>query len=447
MSVKDCIAQQYGLHDLICKAITNLKKTGKKNYTSNILKIHLQNLEKKWATFCDNHNQLLIVREDNPTEPYFAQELFTKGEEKYIEAKVHIQDELDLLVPTVSNVVPPTTTAPVAQVRKMFPQLEIPKFSGDFLAWPAFKDMFASMVKDDAMLPPVQKLHYLKASLTGEPAQLLVNVGVTGDNFRRAWEILTERYDNKRALVNAYMGRFLSIQPVTKDNVSGLRSLLNDTNEVIGGLRTLGRPVDQWDDFLVYMTVSRLDRYSRRAWEERIGAQRNTPDFETLKTFLVSRVAALESLESEQGTQLKSTTTGGKEKMTGVKPVKKVISTQFHGVSVKDGNCPLCSGKHAVLFCPTFRSKDIEQRRELIRRYNLCYNCLGRHIIRECLSTKRCQTCAGRHHTMIHQPTTETPAREPVAPIGPSTSGLNANSSTFVPANSAVNSHLVQNPL
>ncbi|XP_033224667.1 uncharacterized protein LOC117177819 [Belonocnema kinseyi] len=303
------------------------------------------------------------------------------------------------------------------------------------------------MVKDDVTLPPVQKLHYLKASLTDEPAQLLGNMSITGDNFERAWATLMQRYDNERALIIAYLGKLFGLESVTKELVSGLCSLLNDTCEVIGWLKSMNRPTKHWDNILVYMRVNRLGRFSRKAREEKTGSLHINPLFETLKTFLVSRLSTLEILKFAEGSQFKYSSTESRGKMTGVESGNKGSNTQAHGASLKEGGCPLCTGKNFVLFCPLFRPKNSNQRRELIRKCGLRFNCLGKHLIRNCISSKRCQTCSGQHHTMLHRRSSDAPLCESVNTAVPSTSNLNVTSTAFTPILSAVNSHLAQGPL
>lgn len=53
--------------------------------------------------------------------------------------------------------------------------------------------------------------------------------------------------------------------------------------------------------------------------------------------------------------------------------------------------------------CLQYKNKTVQQRIELIKKYKLCYNCLGPHRSNQCKLTRRCQNCAAKHHTTIHQ--------------------------------------------
>lgn len=56
------------------------------------------------------------------------------------------------------------------------------------MEWPTFRDLFVSMVRKDADLLIVQKLHYLKVSVSGKPTQSIAIIPTNEDNFEGAWQ-------------------------------------------------------------------------------------------------------------------------------------------------------------------------------------------------------------------------------------------------------------------
>lgn len=44
------------------------------------------------------------------------------------------------------------------------PRLDLPKFDGTHTEWLTFRDLFSSMVVENHLLSPVEKLHYLRTS-------------------------------------------------------------------------------------------------------------------------------------------------------------------------------------------------------------------------------------------------------------------------------------------
>lgn len=84
------------------------------------------------------------------------------------------------------------------------------------------------------------------------------------------------------------------------------------------------------------------------------------------------------------------------------------IKTHYHNKSEESGvlaqkQCLICIDKHYARACSQYFNKTSQQRLELIRKHKLCYNCLGPYRALQCKSTRRCQNCAAKHHTTIHQ--------------------------------------------
>ena len=52
--------------------------------------------------------------------------------------------------------------------------------------------------------------------------------------------------------------------------------------------------------------------------------------------------------------------------------------------------------------CYVFRRMSRAERIETIKSNGLCFKCFGQHLVRDCKSTKQCQSCNRNHHTMLH---------------------------------------------
>jgi len=66
------------------------------------------------------------------------------------------------------------------------PRIQIPHFSGEYEEWPAFRDLFTSLILKDTNISDVTRMHYLKTSLKGETELIVKNLSTTGDNFALA---------------------------------------------------------------------------------------------------------------------------------------------------------------------------------------------------------------------------------------------------------------------
>ena len=111
------------------------------------------------------------------------------------------------------------------------------------------------------------KLQYLQVCSEGSAAKRLNNLEVTSANFDVAWDGLVKRYDNKRVRLTAYLSKVLSLPTTLQRTAAGITSLLDDVDEALHALKSLGRPTNQWDDWLIEIITSRLDGTLRKDWE------------------------------------------------------------------------------------------------------------------------------------------------------------------------------------
>jgi len=244
----------------------------------------------------------------------------------------------------------------------------------------------------------VKKLQYLKASLTGTASHLLKNTALTADNFQKAWDDLISFYENKRLLVNAAIQALLSLRRMTRESATDLEYLYTNLMQIFRTLETLQRPVDKWDDFLVFLAVQRLDSDSVKAWEQHLGSAKEPPTWKQFCEFLVTRLLSLQAFEKSRGIK------------TMTKAQQNTLKSHFQAKNSEIGDksspsCIICSSKHYLGGCPQYISKTTQQRYSILTKHGRCYNCLGAHRVSDCRSTKRCTKCGRKHHTTIHKQT------------------------------------------
>lgn len=68
----------------------------------------------------------------------------------------------------------------------------------------------------------------------------------------------------------------------------------------------------------------------------------------------------------------------------------------------KTGRCAACSGDHFVLWCDSYKKKQLAEKKKFVESNGLCLNCLGKHALDNCTSTKSCVTYSERHHSTFH---------------------------------------------
>ena len=91
------------------------------------------------------------------------------------------------------------------QVNVPLPKLTIPKFGGQIDQWPEFKNLFDSLVHQNSNLSDVEKFQYLRSLLVSDASALVCNYPLSSELYKTAYEVLQDRYNNKRRLAQHYI--------------------------------------------------------------------------------------------------------------------------------------------------------------------------------------------------------------------------------------------------
>ncbi|KMQ82563.1 hypothetical protein RF55_22550, partial [Lasius niger] len=121
-------------------------------------------LENHWAKFEEQHRILSTVHKDAVKNlDYKKKDYVSIVEETYLVQKGVLLDYSALLArqnqPAEAPTSPRATPTPS---RSTLPRIQLPQFSGKYEDWPAFRDLFQSIIGKDGSLSDVEKLHYLK---------------------------------------------------------------------------------------------------------------------------------------------------------------------------------------------------------------------------------------------------------------------------------------------
>ena len=104
------------------------------------------------------------------------------------------------------------------------PKITLKSFSGNPLEWLSFWDSFQASVDKNSDISGVDKMNYLCGLLKGEAARVIQGLPLSESNYKRAVDLLKERFGQKHVLINAHMDALLKI-PVATNDVKKLRSL------------------------------------------------------------------------------------------------------------------------------------------------------------------------------------------------------------------------------
>ncbi|XP_076544258.1 uncharacterized protein LOC143305274 [Osmia lignaria lignaria] len=381
----------------IDRALLNFKKLGQAKMTAATTQNRMAMLKEAYIQSQDLDARIAACT-DNAAKsslPYFVDNQFIESEERY-------QEALDYMAEVLAKATPPpqstnaNSNSTTSKSTIHLPKIQLPTFDGAFTEWESFRDRFTSLVKNNDSLSNIDRLQFLNSSLTGEASRAVSHLPITDKNFDIAWKIITSRYENKQRLISTHLNTLFSIPSVAAENAHDLRALRDGINISLEMLRNLNRPVDKWDDMIVFLATQKLDRSSRKAWEFHLSEATDFPTYEEFDAFLRKRIRALEAMPNPK-----------REKANDVDKCKqfksRAIST--HSATSQKITCPVCQQTHLIYQCPKFLSQPVSERFHFIRKQKRCVNCFSiKHSSAQCQSKHLCKECNQRHNTLLHFP-------------------------------------------
>lgn len=268
------------------------------------------------------------------------------------------------------------------------PQISIPTFAGDKLQWTTFFDTFSSLVDENMSIPNISKMHYLRDSLSGPAFRTIAQIPISDANYTIAWNLLREKYHDKRAIVNDCIKTFLFQEQMSAQNAEDVRNLIDTSRETIQCIDSLDVNVEEWDPFLVYVLQTKLDKNTAIDWEKRLNGSKEIPKFSDMMDFLETQYRILET-----PTQIPS---------TSHKTTQKIHTTKASTNGNAKDFCEACKGQHYILFCDMFNAWNVANRKKFVEEKGLCMICMKKHE-KACTSKYRCKRCNGLHSAKLHE--------------------------------------------
>lgn len=255
--------------------------------------------------------------------------------------------------------------------------IEIPPFSGALTEWTTFSGLFDTMVFQNPTLTDMQRMHYLKTSVKGDAAKLIANVEIVPEKLKTAWTILTDRYDNKRAIRDAHMESFLKMPTVYLESAAELRRSHDQGKECVELLKKTSK-----EQMMLHILIRKLPNETRKIYEQarvKAGQEETLDEF---FEFLNGRCQVLESIGNSQKFESRKT---NKPQFTSEK-------------------CVCCDGGiHEIYKCEKFQKLSVIERRDIVKKKLLCLLCLRpKHTVAECKFKKMCPQCNKKHNGLIH---------------------------------------------
>lgn len=271
--------------------LINFINTANSNTSVDDIKVRLLNVERYRTEFSAVEDKIIMINGE--------EELDQEFEDNYYKAVSGLNRILRTKIdPTVSlNETILDNSAIGGHVDVKLPKLSIPIFSGDYTEWQSFYDLFCSTIHDNTRITPSQKLQYLKGTLRGEAAGLLKHFSITDANYIEALIKLRERYDRKKHTIHAFIKNFIAQPSLTTANSANVRLLLDTSDEILRGLKALGKEAESRDHWLIHIMISKLDVETNGLWAQ-ASSEFSLPTIKQFFEFLTKRVDALDSVKS-----------------------------------------------------------------------------------------------------------------------------------------------------
>ncbi|KAF8763414.1 hypothetical protein HNY73_021601 [Argiope bruennichi] len=235
-----------------------------------------------------------------------------------------------------------------------------------------------------------QMSQYEWVLLSDEPASLIKHIPLSNDSYEEAWGKLMDRYDKKKKIINALIKTFLEQRGISQANSTNLRNIVDTSDEVLRGLKSLGEEASSRDPWLIHLLLQKLDPETRRLWSVKT-SEIEFPTWEEFLEFLNTRCSSLELMVYN-------------ESDTKIPTKSNFVACENIQRNKSDKNCLKCSGMHKLFKCIKFRNMDLNARKNFVKRNYLCFLCLNSHKIKDCSNSHlKCTICKGNHNSLLHE--------------------------------------------
>lgn len=349
----------------------------------NTAKTRLVQLDEIWTNFQNVQATIenVFVGDDNDEDFDANLAKRMEFEDKFLALKSSLAALARPTTPVNPVDTPSTSRESANEIRQRpkLPQISLPTFAGKTEEFPSFLDIFDSTIDKDEYLDDVQKLTYLKLSLKDEALELVKHLSTTHENYVVARELLRNRYENKKILVNKHIHNIVTAKK-SGESAAELKNLIDTFRSNISGLHQCGD--ESQNSILVYHILAKLPPRIREDWEMH-GSENEIDDIAKIYQFLESKIRGLTAANQFE-------------------IVKNRPTIRAHTSSAQKEQCLVCKEPHATHSCAIAVKKDAKSLYEIVKSAKACLNCLRiGHLSQDCTRPK-CKKCEGKHHTLLH---------------------------------------------
>lgn len=376
-------------------------KNTKDTHSLSVFKYKLQTVDRvsrDIESVCDKTNELLS-QDDLDYEPDYS------PLEKCLELVSKIKNYESVLFPKPG----PYSTQPSEAVNKTAPKiklpaLELPSFDGNIHKFHVFYFAFKSMIHENKELSDDQRIQYLLGKLSDKALTVVSGIPPIGQNYKVIWDKLVDKFLDSRLLTSTYLDQLLSLKPI-KPDYQQLNSYVDSFSSAVECLKAL-QIENIGEVLLCHIGASNLDPELRKQFELSVKTE-SAPPVDKLLDFLKEQVKILSRIQQVDITTKVPTGSSSPRAQFTSSQGRSQRNVTHAFISNEKPACSLCHkpNKHPIYRCEKFLSMSVSNRRDYVKKQNLCFSCLSSsHRIDSCTSKSLCVKCKGKHNSLLHHP-------------------------------------------
>lgn len=404
MTFGSLLNKQIQVIEAIEQVLPKYKKLALVKRTTITIQRRMGELQQLLPQLRNYHAELMYTAEESDKDNNYS------VEDKYSRC-IQIYDETietleDALVSIASTSTVPAEAAPGSNSIPIkvqlcvvpLPELKMPTFSGDVTKWKEFRDRFTAVVISDTRLRDVDRMKYLRTSLSGSACRTIAHLKISDDNFKDAWTTVCDKFQNLRELIQSRFDIFHAVTNILANSLIKLYSLQEVIKSTPRSLRGFGRQVAGWSDLYVDCILRKFDSESRMLLADRITNDKEPITLTQIKDFIEHRIQVVQSGKSKPVKTIESGRIAKNSNKSEFKAMHNVVSSS--------NKCIMCQNPHPLYRCFKFQALSVDDRRKLVNEKRCCWLCLsGGHTVRNCTSSYKCRKCSRRHHLLLHEET------------------------------------------
>ena len=308
------------------------------------------------------------------------------------------------------------------------PKKELPVFDGDPLDYWNFIKSFENSIVNNAASES-EKLMYLLQYTSGVAKETIKCCLVMDSSlgYRKARELLEERFGHPFTIASKYVSNLTQGPPLKPWDRTGLLAFADRLKDCEHTLQSIGylEEINSADN--LRRIVQRLPFHLRTKFVEladQIQQAGQRTNISHIAEFVKVKARAANNpvfgcvvdvgrdrSENPSRNQKRGASSAERLSTFNTRETKSGVESSLpsnkFAPTVK---CPSCNGNHSLAKCNNFKDKNFDERLQVMRKAQLCFNCFKYgHISVGCLAKSACeiQGCRRKHHTLLHPPSSQ----------------------------------------